>query len=175
MFAAGHCAFGQKSAAQSHLARQGVGVGDIFLFFGLFASSDGRDRHHRLFGYLRIEQVRTLGRQPSAAQSPSGFSDRHPHTMGSWEANNTLYLGAGRKALRAPECLRLTRGGGPVSRWVVPDWLRDAGLSYHRDPARWPEATDLRVVGGGQEFVCDIGEDAQAMARLTRILAAIGS
>jgi hypothetical protein len=48
MFFDGRWAFGQVGAAQSHLERNGVGVGDVFLFFGLFASLDGRDRHHRI-------------------------------------------------------------------------------------------------------------------------------
>ncbi len=29
------CLFGQTGAAQTHLERQGVGVGDVFVFFGL--------------------------------------------------------------------------------------------------------------------------------------------
>ena len=28
--------FGQEGAAETHLANQGVGTGDVFLFFGLF-------------------------------------------------------------------------------------------------------------------------------------------
>jgi hypothetical protein len=50
VFFNGRWAFGQTGAAQSHLERNGVGVGDVFLFFGLFASRDGRDRHHRISG-----------------------------------------------------------------------------------------------------------------------------
>jgi hypothetical protein len=37
MFEQGRCAFGQTGAAQAHLANNAVGVGDVFLFFGLFA------------------------------------------------------------------------------------------------------------------------------------------
>ena len=33
-------AFGQVDASQSHLAYQGVGVGDLFLFFGWFRETD---------------------------------------------------------------------------------------------------------------------------------------
>ena len=39
MFENGRCAFGQIAAAQSHLANNGVSVGDVFLFFGLFSES----------------------------------------------------------------------------------------------------------------------------------------
>src|SRR5215831_15681942 len=33
MFEGGHCAFGQTGAAQAHLCKNGVTVGDVFLFF----------------------------------------------------------------------------------------------------------------------------------------------
>jgi Nucleotide modification associated domain 3 len=42
MFLNGRWAFGQRGRAQSHLEKNDVGVGDVFLFFGLFASLDGR-------------------------------------------------------------------------------------------------------------------------------------
>ena len=55
----GRCLFGQVGAAQTHLANQGVGVGDTFLFFGLFRR-DGEAPHHRIFGYLKIEEMISL-------------------------------------------------------------------------------------------------------------------
>ncbi len=36
----GTCVFGQHSAAQTHLEGQGVGIGDVFVFFGLFAEEE---------------------------------------------------------------------------------------------------------------------------------------
>ena len=96
MFEQGRCAFGQTGAAQTHLAdTSAVGIGDVFLFFGLFANPDGRDRHHRFFGYLQVEEVVALGAHPGADDQPPGFAMRHPHTLGEWNPNNTLYLGAG--------------------------------------------------------------------------------
>ena len=55
---------GQCGAAQSHLANQGVGEGDVFLFFGLFAGENGA-RHHRIFGWLEAQNV-----EPIAAMAP---------------------------------------------------------------------------------------------------------
>ena len=46
VFFNGRWAFGQVGPAQSHLERNGVGDGDVFLFFGSFAFRDGRDRHN---------------------------------------------------------------------------------------------------------------------------------
>src|SRR3954469_15394864 len=64
-------AFGQDGAAQRHLERQGVGVGDLFLFFGWFrrvqkvrgryrylaGALDGARDLHVIFGWLRVGKV----------------------------------------------------------------------------------------------------------------------
>ena len=61
-------AFGQVEAAQRHLENQGVGPGDLFLFFGWFRAVepgnggtwyyDRTAPHvHRLFGWLQISEV----------------------------------------------------------------------------------------------------------------------
>jgi hypothetical protein len=128
MFNHGRWAFGQTGSAQSHLERNGVGIGDVFLFFGLFASSEGYDRHHRIFGYLQVDEVRQLGGRPSVTDNPEGFFRRHPHTIGEWNENNSLYLGSGAKARTAHPCLRLTKPGARVSVWTVPAWLKAANI-----------------------------------------------
>jgi hypothetical protein len=158
MFHEGRCAFGQRGIAQSHLHHRGMREGDVFLFFGLFAEENGKDSHHRIFGYLKIEEVVPLGSHPGEEKRPDGFPRRHPHTLGKWEPNNTLYIGRGGKAKRAHDSLRLSTKAGPVSRWRVPTWLREAELSYHSNPTRWFGDTELQTVGRGQEFVTDIGE-----------------
>jgi Nucleotide modification associated domain 3 len=173
MFVNGRWAFGQTGAAQSHLERSGVGVGDVFLFFGLFAARDGQDRHHRIFGYLEVDEIRRLGSRPSTSDSPEGFIRRHPHTIGEWNENNTLYLGSGAKARNAYPCLCLTKHGGPVSVWTVPAWLKAAGLTYHSNPARWVSEKELHVVSRGQEFVSNIGDRAAAIEWLRSVQAAI--
>lgn len=173
MFLKGRWAFGQTGAAQSHLERNGVGVGDVFLFFGLFASRDGRDRHHRIFGYLEVDEVRRLGSRPSANDNPKGFLRRHPHTIGEWNENNTLYLGSGAKARNAHPCLRLTKPGAPVSVWTVPAWLKTAGLTYHSNPTRWAGDKELHVASRGQEFVSNIGDQASPREWLRTVQTAI--
>lgn len=174
MFEGGRCAFGPgTTAAQGHLSNNGVAVGDIFLFFGLFSETNGSDKHHRIFGYLEVDSVKALGAKPSAADQPKGFSIRHPHTIGDWRANNTLYTGKGCLAFAAPPELRLSRVGKPVSCWRVPAWLRSAGLTYHANSDRWVGDETLNVVGRGQEFVSDISNVPEAMAWLERIKSTI--
>jgi hypothetical protein len=173
VFLNGRWAFGQTGGPQSHLEKNGVGVGDVFLFFGLFASCDGRDRHHRIFGYLKVEEVRRLGSQPSESDNPEGFLRQHPHTIGEWNDNNTLYLGSGAKSRSAHPSLRLTKPGALVSVWSVPTWLKAAGLTYHSNPTRWVDDNELRVASRGQEFVSNIGDQAEPSEWLRTVQAAI--
>ena len=173
MFENGRCAFGQTAAAQGHLANHDIGVGDIFLFFGLFAGLDGSDRHHRLFGYLQVEELMPLGANPGVADQPDGFSLRHPHTLGKWNANNTIYVGPGKVANMATDALRLSRPNNPVTHWRVPPWLREAGLTYHDKKARWKAPDSLTIVGRGQEFISDISGRKDALEWLDEIVSAI--
>lgn len=173
MFEGGRCALGQTGAAQAHLHKNGVTLGDVFLFFGLFAGTDGRDRHHRIFGYLEVQNVNVLGAAPKANDQPIGFTKRHPHTIGKWNPNNTVYIGRGYFATSAPPCLRLSIPGEQVSRWRVPPWLRSAGLSYHGNLERWLDDSTLAVVARGQEFVSDVSKTAHAAAWLEGVKAAI--
>ncbi|MBC6441535.1 MAG: hypothetical protein GDA53_00060 [Rhodobacteraceae bacterium] len=157
MFESGRCAFGQTGSAQAHLSNNAVGVGDVFLFFGLFAEPGTRNRHHRFFGYLQVEEVIPLGPHPAAQDQPAGFRRRHPHTLGEWNRNNTLYLGCGHAADTARDDLRLTRPGHRASCWRVPQWLRETGLTYHAQAARWTGADGLNAAARGQEFIADAG------------------
>jgi len=84
--------------------------------------------------------------------------------MGSWSANDMIYRGIGAAANNSHDALRLTRLGGPVSRWNIPAWLQDKELTYHRKPWRWSTTGQLTVVARGQEFVCDVGDDPVAHA-----------
>jgi Nucleotide modification associated domain 3 len=173
MFERGRCAFGQTGAAQTHLANHGVGVGDAFLFFGLFAGENGKDRHHRIFGYLEVESVEHVGQSPGTGSQPVQFSQRHPHTIGEWNPNNTIYLGPGDVATTASQPLRLSRQGEQVTQWRVPSWLCKAGLTYHSNPDRWKGTDSLTVVGRGQEFVADITTIPEAVIWLAHVKAAI--
>lgn len=174
IFADELCWFGQAGAAQGHLARHGVGEGDVFLFFGLFASAETGERHHRIFGYLRVSCLGAPGEIEDArtwAEPPRP----HPHFFGEWGRNNMIYHGPGRVCRRASDELRLTDMNAPLTVWRVPPWLRRRGLTYHDRPARWLPGHRLDSVRRGQEFICDIGRAAQPRQWLAEIIAAIES
>jgi hypothetical protein len=184
-------AFGQAGGAQSHLAAQGVGAGDLFLYFGWFRGTrsaggrrlrwDGPDLHV-LWGWLEVAEVLHLD-DPATAVPPWP----HPHVDGRdlprYAAGNALYLAAERLSLdpRLPGAgvlpalqpvLRLTAEGATRSVWDLPAALHpDATprpLSWHSS-ARWsrgpePGRARLRSVRG-QEFVVDATDGVLAWVR----------
>ena len=171
-FVDGQCAFGQTGSAQGHLAKNDVGRGDVFLFFGLFTEEQTQERHHRIFGYMVVDEVIALGVDPDPHHVPH-FAPDHPHFIGTPDRNNTLYLGPGTTCSTASLDLRLTQAGGPLGTWAVPQWLEEHGLTYHRESWRWPVPGTLLSVARGQEFICDIGNDPTAKAWLDEIIAEI--
>lgn len=172
MFVEGECLLGQQGAAQTHLARNGVGVGDTFLFFGLFADELSGERHHRIFGFMTVASCTAV-----SDLSPSSRAElaalKHPHVLRSSVDKDMIYRGKGRQASRDLPSLRLTRPNGPLSQWLVPDWLRERGLTFHGDEKRWATPGELSVVARGQEFVCDIGELPAAHRWLRSIIGEI--
>lgn len=170
MFDTRTCYFGQTGVAQSHLRNNNVGLGDVFVFFGLFSNLDGSDRHHRIFGYLKVEGIVQLGSTPRLEEPLRSLRHRHPHTLGCWNDNNTLYFGDGNTSNSAKEELRLSKPGENVSVWRVPKWLKETGLTFHLDTKRWLARDTLQTVGRGQEFVTDTSGRSEASRWLNNIL-----
>ncbi len=170
----GICLFGQCSAAQTHLVNQGVGIGDIFLFFGLFREEETGEAHHRFFAYQRIERIVDLSDCHADEHAELAAQD-HPHAIGMHAKNDVVYIGEGRTARHAIPELRLTVAGGPPSIWHRPEWLKRGGLSYHDRQERWLRGGRLQSVARGQEFVANIGTRAAPRAWLDRMLAAINT
>jgi Nucleotide modification associated domain 3 len=161
--------FGQAGAAQSHLARHGVGLGDLFLFFGWFrrcVRENGQLRYarrapdlHALFGWLEVgEVVRVADLGPRDLP----WARRHPHLWGERGAGNTLYLAADRLAAGGASararglpgaglfphferrlCLTARPGAVPRGLWKLPEWIHTPGraplLTHHTDPGRWTQ------------------------------------
>ena len=160
--------------AQAHLRAQGVGPGDIFLFWGLYRQAEktpdgyryvrSARREHWLFGWLQVAEVVALGEDGSWVARGRPELAQHPHCRREWRAHSTYYVATekirwGGRILNvagagvfpeAKETLRLTVPGENSSLRKVPSWLnRRIGLSYHRDPARRGRGT-LQVVGRGR-------------------------
>lgn len=165
----GECLFGQCGAAQTHLERQGVGVGDAFVFFGLFECAQRAERHHRIFGFMEVAEILPLADNPRPDLAALG----HPHALGMHARNDVIYRGPGTNNAPASDRLRLTVPEGPPSMWERPSWLKRGGLTYHDRPSRWVRGGRLQSVARGQEFVANVGQRAAPRQWLEAIKAEI--
>ena len=158
-------AFGQVENAQSHLQNQGVGPGDLFLFFGWFRCVERENGStwryvpnarnvHRLFGWLQVSDVVPIVGSLTRARSERPWLSRHPHLKRHWD-HNTVYIARETLDIRGlttrrgaglfggnGERLTLTKQGSPNrSRWRLPSWFFPKGgrplLSYHYDKKLW--------------------------------------
>jgi hypothetical protein len=188
-------AIGQVGSAQSHLRKQSIGPGDLFLFWGLFREVTnnrpwtfvGRPEH-RIFGWLQVGNVIHLGADGSQAVEHLPWLADHPHVRSGWSDQNTLYVAANELKLdgrttKLPGYGQLQRGfrltareqlgRDLVSIWKAPRWLSPrhggVGMTYHASPERWDDET-VRVVSRGQEFVANIDSNAAALDWVERIL-----
>lgn len=151
-------AFGQVGAAASHLLRQDVGAGDLFLFFGLFRRAEGRSAgyrfvrgerpFHAIWGYLQVD------RRLDAADPAPAWARDHAHFADPGRGRpNVVFLAAGFGLFRYREQLRLTRhGASRVTDWRLPVCFADVELTYH---PRRAKGRALRAASRGQEFVCE--------------------
>ena len=74
--------FGQSGAALGHLTNEGVGVGDLFLFFGWFRPAEivaghwryvrGSDSFHALWGWLLVGDIYPVRQRPYPTMSDAG-------------------------------------------------------------------------------------------------------
>lgn len=157
-------AFGQTGSAQGHLRNQGVGPGDIFLFFGWYQHIEHRDgklqyvgpQIHSLFGWLQIGDVLQVTDRAAQLQQRPWLAD-HPHFQHAalFGANNTVYLAAAELRIGSSQTgvpgagifnrwsplLQLTVPDQNRSVWQLPGWMLPANglpaLSYHPSEQAW--------------------------------------
>ena len=161
---------GQTGAAQSHLSSLGIGIGDVFLFFGWFRKTiisqgeivfdnDDKNGKHILFGYLQVGEII----HPNVTAPPYAWLSQHPHLADGYigKASNTLYIAreslsfakdlAGSGRFRYSPKLVLSKDGETKSKWALPDIFKDTDISYHTKES-WKDGY-FQSTHRGQEFV----------------------
>lgn len=165
--------FGQADAAQGHLKKEEVKIGDIFLFFGWFRQTElingkyayksGSPDLHMIYGYLQIGDIF------SHDQPFPNYSLHHPHAGNKFQdvksnciyiakdtlTLNTNYPGSGNFKFRNE--LKLTKDGMSRSKWELPDFFNDLTISYHKKESFKPDY--FQSAAKGQEFVIDANDD----------------
>lgn len=172
--------FGQAGAAQGHLKKEGVGEGDIFLFFGLFRKTvreDGRIAFERktkpihvIFGYFEIQHVHAY-----PFEDLPGWMEYHPHTSkGSRsDRHNAIYVASealsfkpgipGAGTFNFCPSLVLTKPDHSASQWDLPVLFRKARITYHTEKS-WKEGY-FQSADIGQEFVVSGCTKVEAWAK----------
>ena len=121
-------AFGQVGSAQSHLRNKGVGLGDVFLFYGWFRNCEqingswefrhGAPDIHVIFGWLQVGSIIHAGANPiGTIDTQYPWLKDHPHVRDDgYQPNNTIYV--------ASECLSF---GGQI----IPEVLGGGIFSHY--------------------------------------------
>ncbi len=176
-------ALGQAGSALSHLRNQGVGEGDLFLFWGLYrrvgAIGDRwryiGPRRHCLFGWLQVGRILDVGTDGRRLLANDPWLVSHPHAQAGRKGRDAIYVAADRCKLAG----RTYPGSGVFrnavelsdkesrlpSQWRIPPWLNPktggTGLSCH--PIERFDGSLLRTAPRGQEFVADTGNCPEAL------------
>lgn len=167
---------GQVGSSQSHLEKQNIKVGDIFIFFGRFSYMDLvnnqpkiRDEDkHLLFGYLQVGEIiypnkltpsqrkEYEKKYPWIVNQPHWNIDKYKNNQ-----NNCIYIANEKCTFDSSLCgygifnyndeLVLTKNGETISHWdLSKDILREQ-LSYHNE--RNIKENYFQSAKRGQEFV----------------------
>lgn len=156
-------AFGQSGVSARHLDKMQVGIGDIFLFYGMFRKTiyqaDGRLSYvsgspilHIVYGYMEVGEV--LNEQQEIAKRYSW----HPHSVDGGHSYNRLYLPKRYGTFQYNDSLVLTKPGQNSRRmWRLPAFFAEGGISVswqgHRRPVCKDGYAELNSSCRGQEFV----------------------
>lgn len=176
--------FGQSGAAQSHLAKQKVQKGDLFLFFGWFRKTGLSEKtekshlnlrfhgggFHAIFGYMQIGKIVKCDEY---YQEPIWMRG-HPHLLKKMrKGNNTIYIAndgltwnndiPGGGVFRFDQSLVLTKKEHSRSHWELPDFFRSVNISYHFEGS-WRDGY-FQSATIGQEFVIEPAYEVERWAR----------
>lgn len=158
--------FGQENGALSHLEKNKVQAGDIFLFFGWFKQTElingkysyvkGAPDLHIIFGYLQIGEIH------KSANSNKDFLKDHCHYKRfSKNSNNCIYEPTkqlsfdkklpGSGCLKFNEELVLTKKGFSRSIWELPNYFKKSNITYHSKSSFKEDYFESAKIG--QEFI----------------------
>ena len=162
--------FGQSDSALGHLDNQGVGQGDVFLFFGTFRQTrwncgrleyvKGAPSRHLIYGYLQVGKTYSDNFPKHSlyhSHTTARFTQKSKNAI--FEASNSLSFMSnlpGAACLSYHDELVLSKDGESKSRWLLPDIFREVAISYHKKNSF--KNGYFQSAAKGQEFVVSEGE-----------------
>ena len=187
---------GQAGVAQGHLNKQGVGSGDVFLFFGLYRRVEetaqgwhfikGVPELHVLWGWLQVYQKYRVA---DIGPDDLPWARHHPHLYSKYrDDKNTVYAASTKLELGGDDDGREIAGwgvfpkfdrrlvltdpnGAGVSNWQLPRWFYPDGnkppLTYHPDRKRWRRDAN-------NAYLRSVGRGQEFVLDLAHYLEAIG-
>jgi len=175
--------FGQNEKEQTHLEGNGVGEGDLFLFFGWFRKTelDGdvlrfvkSDKgSHVIFGYLQIDKVHHIGEDTPL---PRPWMKDHPHAGERLRktVNNVIYEStdklswddkfSGAGVFSYDKRLVLTKDSLSRSKWDLPECFKNVKITW-QSSSPWKPEGYFQSSMRGQEFVIEDNEQVENWAK----------
>ncbi len=165
--------YGQTGTGHKYLKKQGVGVGDLFVFYAWFRPVEKNEENHlryvkntkdadMIYGYMQVGEL--------AHGDELLKYEWHPHTdcyIRDDERDTVLYLASdklvidgvdtglpGFGAFKYSESLELTMPGQTKSNWKLPDFFKDVRISRHDADSFKPEGY-FQVSNRCEDFVVD--------------------
>lgn len=165
--------FGQVGGAQTHLCKQGVGKGALFLFYGLYqhVCTCGEPKlvgqpFHAIWGYLEVGDVlcnkRIRNLENYHIHKQSFYLNKENNTI--YEATTELSFDKSRPGAGIfpfHENRVLTKPDESVSKWKLPEFLSGLKISHHpKENTKIGFQTDgnggyFQSTSPGQEFVIE--------------------
>lgn len=186
-------AFGQCDAAESHLCNNGVGIGDLFLFYGWFRHADFAQLKyespaqdlHVIWGYMQVGKILNLACPEDLAQAKKEYP-WHSHTKYNKKMNklyipkNKLEIGnmpsleaKGYGIFEFSQARQLTaKDSAKRCEWDFgghKDTFKKVEMTYHiGNSYGWPKNKDdkgnvFHAAPRGQEFIFDYKESDEDM------------
>ncbi len=156
-------AFGQQGISAMHLDKLEVGIGDIFLFYGMFRKTEYRSDEtlcfvrnapiqHIIYGYMQVGKI--LQEEQRIKQDYHW----HPHSKNDNYIHNRLYIPSSYGTFQYDDSLVLTKQGQNSRQlWALPAFFANDDISISWQGKNRPVMkngyAELKAAYRGQEFV----------------------
>ena len=168
-------AFGQTGSSLTELYDNGVGIGDLFLFFGWFKETELFNGHlrfkkrapniHAIYGYLQVGNIISLIDDVPSWLSYHTHANPEKYAKAWLEGHNAIFTPvqrlsfanhlAGSGTFRFSPQVTLTKQGYCRSRWEFPETMR--GIEISHNPRGWKQDY-FQSAARGQEFIFDCNQ-----------------